>query len=167
MGHLKTALVLLENGADPNLSECQFHRRTPLELTAVHGKLDMAQLLLSSGAVLSRSAVDIAEQHGHLVTADFLREEIRKRNHGDMDEGEEIGKDADQQVDYEDDSDITFVPTVELDFSEPRRILEEEDFDTEGNVDQHDWLFGLDKSDFTVIGATHMDEQDRVFGHEE
>ena len=157
VGNLTMAHMLLESGADPNATvyDC-----SALHSAAKYGKLDMIQLLLNSGAVPSKSTVNIAEEHGRLAIADFLREEIRKRKHGDICVGEEAGKAADQQIIYDNDSDLSSVPTVVLDLSEPRRILEVENHDMEANVDQDQegWLFGLENPDWAAIEVLDMDE---------
>lgn len=76
-GHTRIALILLERGADPNAPGAEIHGRTALEGAAEQGRLDMVQLLLNADAEPQESATRFAEDNGHFVIADIIRERMR------------------------------------------------------------------------------------------
>lgn len=82
IGNHKIAIMLLEQGADPNAPGSAEEGRTALEGAAEYGHLDMVQLLLNAVATPSGSAVEFAENEGHYVVADFLREKIKDCGNG-------------------------------------------------------------------------------------
>lgn len=72
--YTRIALILLEIGADPNAPGAEIHGRTALEGAAEWGRLDMVQLLLNAGAEPQENAIEFAEEKGHFVIADIIRE---------------------------------------------------------------------------------------------
>lgn len=76
-GHLHTAELLIERGADINHQDVEGW--TPLMAAADSGKLAMVQWLVAHGAaasVRSRQGLDaaeLAERRGHREVADWLR----------------------------------------------------------------------------------------------
>ncbi len=82
-GHLKTVKMLLDHGADPNITEQGGF--TPLHAAAQNGDVDMIRVLLYGGADLSiksdngKLAMDIAMNAGHEKATILLGEGVTKR----------------------------------------------------------------------------------------
>ncbi|KAH0421840.1 hypothetical protein CcaCcLH18_13190 [Colletotrichum camelliae] len=79
-GRLGIARRLIDLEADVNASGAMVHGRTALEGAAEHGRLDMVQLLLDCGACVVGDgclqyfkAIKFAEEAGHEVVANFLK----------------------------------------------------------------------------------------------
>lgn len=76
-GHTKIVIILLENGADPNVREQGGY--TPLHAAAQNGDLDMISVLLNHGADLKIASqdgklpIDLANQAGHTEAAELLK----------------------------------------------------------------------------------------------
>lgn len=68
-GHIKVCLVLLQNGADPNVRN--YMERTPLHLACIRGHFKVAEMLLAFGADLNvldidrNSPLHFAAEYGH------------------------------------------------------------------------------------------------------
>ncbi|KAK1535124.1 uncharacterized protein CCOS01_03876 [Colletotrichum costaricense] len=80
-GRIGIAKMLIDMGADVDAPRAPESGRTALEGAAEHGRIDMIQLLLSEGAETGGKgrlqymrAIKFAEQQGHLVAANMLRE---------------------------------------------------------------------------------------------
>ncbi|KAK1727674.1 uncharacterized protein BDZ83DRAFT_611679 [Colletotrichum acutatum] len=80
-GRVGTAKMLIERGADVNAPRAEKGGGTALEGAAEHGRLDMVQLLLSEGAdtggrgrLQYMRAIRFAEQEGHVVASNMLRD---------------------------------------------------------------------------------------------
>ncbi|KAK1708018.1 ankyrin repeat-containing domain protein [Colletotrichum lupini] len=80
-GRIGIAKMLIDMGADVDAPRAPESGRTALEGAAEHGRMDMIQLLLSEGAETGGKgrlqymrAIKFAEQQGHLVAANMLRE---------------------------------------------------------------------------------------------
>jgi len=77
-GDLDTMRLLLDQGADINVSERQYHL-TPLSAAAAYGKLEMVKLLVETGADLTakdrrgNTALGLAEMKRQTATAAYLR----------------------------------------------------------------------------------------------
>ncbi|KAI8650323.1 Clr5 domain-containing protein [Fusarium keratoplasticum] len=79
-GHLNIAMLLIENGAHINAPGAKIHGRTALQGAAENGRLDMVHLLLEHDDEPSllkercHNAAEFAEEEGHKVIAQILRE---------------------------------------------------------------------------------------------
>jgi ankyrin repeat protein len=82
-GHVKIVMLLLNNGADPNVREQGGY--TPLHAAAQNGDTQMIRTLLFNGADLTIQAkdgkkpIDIAADSGHKDAATLLKEGITRR----------------------------------------------------------------------------------------
>ena len=83
-GYLRLARVLIEAGADVNAVAADEKGRTALEGAAEHGRIDMLQYLLNNGASIEgagraqyESAIDLAEENGHLSASNLLKSHHR------------------------------------------------------------------------------------------
>ncbi|OTB18705.1 hypothetical protein K445DRAFT_19308 [Daldinia sp. EC12] len=79
-GYLNLAKQLIGLGANINVDRSPWQNRSALECAAENGRIDMIQLLLSSGASTTGrwrrdyiQAIAIAERNGHRATAQLLR----------------------------------------------------------------------------------------------
>lgn len=80
-GNIKIVMLLIDKGALVNAPPSERKGRMALDGAAEHGRLDTVQLLLSFGAKCMvpgisgwDSAIQLAEENGHFVIADILRE---------------------------------------------------------------------------------------------
>jgi ankyrin repeat protein len=82
-GHLKIVKMLLDHGADPNITEQGGF--TPLHAAAENGDVEMIRLLLFGGADLTlksdngKTAMDVAMDAGHEKATILLGEGVTKR----------------------------------------------------------------------------------------
>ena len=82
-GQAKIAELLLQHGADPNISEQGGY--TPLHAAAENGDMEMIRVLLYGGADLTlrsndgKTPLDLALEAGHTEAARLLQEGITKR----------------------------------------------------------------------------------------
>jgi uncharacterized protein len=82
-GQAKIAELLLQHGAEPNVSEQGGY--TPLHAAAENGDMEMIRVLLYGGADLTlrsddgKTPLDLALEAGHSVAARLLQEGITKR----------------------------------------------------------------------------------------
>ena len=82
-GHVKIVMLLLNNGADPNVREQGGF--TPLHAAAQNGNTQMNRALLFNGADLNiktqdgKLPVDLAHEAGHADAATLLKEGITRR----------------------------------------------------------------------------------------
>lgn len=80
-GNIKIVMLLIDMGADINAPPSKNEGRMALDGAAEHGHLDTVQLLLNFGATCMEpgasghdSAIKFAEENGHFVIADLLRD---------------------------------------------------------------------------------------------
>lgn len=80
-GNMKIAIILIDRDVDVNAPAAEEEGRMALDGAAEHGRIDMVKLLLNFQATCMEpghtgydSAISFAEENGHFVVADMLRE---------------------------------------------------------------------------------------------
>ena len=121
--------MLLEAGADPNGEAAQICGRTALQGAAEHGRLDILQLLLDSGAEIrgwpARKAKRLAEREGHAVVAQILGRRI-----------EELGAEQDSGVSSDEES------TDDEELTDYGELTDDEELTDDGGLADDEELTG-------------------------